>query len=70
VSDGPERVREHLEVDRLSAQLADRYHDISPEVIEDGIREEFERWSAVPVRDFVPIFVERALRGRLRARTG
>jgi hypothetical protein len=66
VIDGPERVREDLEVDRLSAELATRFEGVSPEVIEYGVRQEFGRWSAVPVQDFVPIFVERALRGKLR----
>jgi hypothetical protein len=39
-----------------------KFQDFSLDVIESGVREEFSRWSAVPVRDFVPIFVERALR--------
>jgi hypothetical protein len=59
-------VREDLEIGRLSAELADRFQDVSPEVIEYGVREEFVRWSSVPVRDFVPIFVARAVRGKLR----
>jgi len=63
-------VREDLEVDRLTADLADRFRDISPDVIEYGVRAEFERWSGVPVHDFVPIFVERTLRGKLRSVAG
>jgi hypothetical protein len=70
VNDGPGLVREDLEVGRLSAELADRFHDVSPEAIEDEVRAEFVRWSAVPVQDFVPIFVERAMRQKLRTRTG
>jgi hypothetical protein len=69
VSDGVEQVRADLEVDRVSAELADKFQDVSPDVIEHGVRQEFGRWSAVPVRDFVPIFVERALRGKLRELT-
>jgi hypothetical protein len=69
VSDGLALVREDLEVDRVSAELANRFQDVSPSVIELGVRSEFGRWSAVPVRDFVPIFVERALRGKLRELT-
>ncbi len=59
-------VREQFEADRLTADLVNRFRDVSPEVIECRVREELDRWSGVPVRDFVPIFVERALRGKLR----
>ena len=69
VDDGPGLVRGGVEIGRLSAELADRFQGVSPEVIEYGVREEFVRWSAVPVQDFVPIFVARALRGKLRELT-
>ena len=59
-------VREEFEADRLTAELVNRFSDVSPDVIECRVREEFDRWAGVPVRDFVPIFVERALRGKLR----
>jgi hypothetical protein len=62
-------IREDLEIGRLSAELAHRFRGVPPEVIEHSVREEFVRWSAVPIHDFVPIFVERALRGKLRALT-
>ena len=64
--DGATLVREEFEADRLTADLVNRFRDVSPDVIECRVREEFDRWSGVPVRDFVPIFVERALRGKLR----
>jgi hypothetical protein len=60
-------VRDDLEIDRLTAELADRFRDVSPDVIEYGVRAEFDRWSSVPVHDFVPIFVARTLRGKLRS---
>jgi hypothetical protein len=59
-------VREEFEADRLTAELVNRFSDVSPDVIECRVREEFDRWAGVPVRDFIPIFVERALRGKLR----
>jgi hypothetical protein len=67
LSDDTARVRHEREVDRLSAELADRFH-VAREIIEDGVRAEFGRWSTVPVQDFVPIFVERSVRGKLRPR--
>ena len=65
--DGTTLVREEFEADRLTAELVNRFSDVSPDVIECRVREEFDRWAGVPVRDFVPIFVERALRGKFRA---
>ncbi len=61
-------VRAEFEVDRLTTALANMFQGVSLDEIEWRVREEFTRWSAVPVRDFIPIFVERALRGTLRAR--
>jgi hypothetical protein len=63
--DNTARVRHDHEVDRLSRELADRFH-IAREIVEDRVRAEFGRWSAVPVQDFVAIFVERRMRGNLR----
>jgi hypothetical protein len=64
--DGTTLVREEFEADRLTAELVNRFRDVSPDVIECRVREEFDRWAGVPVRDFIPIFVERALRGKFR----
>jgi hypothetical protein len=67
VKDDAAAVRQDLEVDRLSSELADRFTQLPPAAIEDGVRAEFDRRSDSPVQDFVPIFVERALRAKLRA---
>lgn len=40
-----------------------------PSVLEPEVRAAFAEWGDARVRDFVPIFVERALRDRLRAVT-
>jgi hypothetical protein len=67
VIDDAAHLRFALEVDRITADLAGHFAGIPADGIEDGVRAEFGRWYAVPVQDFVPIFVERAIRGRLRA---
>jgi hypothetical protein len=67
VNEAPGLIREDLEVGRLSAELADRFRAVPPEVIEHSVREEFVRWSTVPVQDFVPIFVARAAGEAARA---
>jgi hypothetical protein len=67
VSEDEVRVRNDLDADRLIVEMAGRFPDIPAERIEDGVRAEFGRWSTVPVREFVPIFVERTIKGKLRA---
>jgi hypothetical protein len=66
MNDDAAAVRKQLEVDRIRGELVDEFDDISPEMIEAGVRVEFERRSQYPIQDFVPIFVERTLRGKLR----
>jgi hypothetical protein len=64
--DGTGVVRKEIEIDRIRGELADEFRDLSPDMIEAGVRNEFDRRSQYPVQDFVPIFVERSLRGKLR----
>jgi len=67
MNDDTRRVRTELEVDRLTTELSSRFDGFSPDVIEQGLRVEFEKRAAYPVQDFVPIFVERSVRGKLSA---
>jgi hypothetical protein len=60
-----EFVRKELEIERLSAELSDEFH-VSPEMLAAGLRAEFERRATYPVQDFVPVFVERSIRHKLR----
>jgi hypothetical protein len=60
-----EIVRKELEIERISAELSERYH-LSPEMLEAGVRAEFDRRVGYPIQEFVPIFVERSVRGKLR----
>ena len=66
MKDDAAKVREEIEVARLRDELASTFDDISPEVLEQGIRNEFDRRAAYPVQDFVPVFVERSIRQKLR----
>jgi hypothetical protein len=52
------------EVQRILAAYADRVLDVSHDEVETALRAEFERWSDVPIPDYVPIFVERSMRSR------
>ena len=67
--DAAATVRHDLEVDRLSAELAGRFTQLAPKAIEDGVHAEFDRRSASPVQDFVPIFVARRAAGRTAPRS-
>jgi hypothetical protein len=64
--DDSQRVRQQIEIDRLSDELAREFDALPPELISEGVRREYRRRERYPVQDFVPIFVERSLRGRLR----
>jgi hypothetical protein len=66
MKDDPARIREEIEVARLREELAGEFGDVSPEVLEQGIRTEFELRASYPVQDFVSVFVERSVRSKLR----
>ena len=66
IEDEAAHVRRQNEIDRLTAELADEFHDVSPELIDAAVRAEFTRREQRTLQDFVPIFAERSLRGRLR----
>jgi hypothetical protein len=51
-------------VDSLYAEFG---HRQTREALHRAVEHETERWSTAPVKDFVPIFVERSVRSRLRA---
>jgi hypothetical protein len=60
------QVREEIEIERLVAALSDDFEQVPPNTIEQSVRDAFQRRSAVRVKDFLPIFVERDLRRELR----
>jgi hypothetical protein len=68
VTEAAERhVREEIEIVRLSAALADEFGQLLPDTIEHAVRDAYQRRSAVSVKEFVPVFVERDVRRELRA---
>jgi hypothetical protein len=56
------------EVDRITEGLSSRFPRLDPATVAALVRAEFGRRSRAPVQDFVPLFVERSLKTRLRAR--
>jgi predicted HD phosphohydrolase len=51
-------------VDSLYAEFGDRQ---TRDDLHRAVEDEKQRWSTAPVKDFVPILVERTVRSRLRA---
>jgi hypothetical protein len=64
--DDAQRVRQQNEIDRLTADMTGEFPAVSPELINEAVRAEFTRREQRRVQDFVPIFAERSLRGKLR----
>jgi hypothetical protein len=50
-------------VDSLYVEFSDR---TTREDVVRAVQDERRRWSAAPVKDFIPILVERSVRARLR----
>lgn len=56
---------EAREVGEVIQRLRDRFPSISEERIRGVVQEEHRRFEGRPIRDFVPVFVERAAIERL-----
>jgi hypothetical protein len=54
------------EIERITRKFADRVRGVDRVDVENAVRAEFDRWSSVAIREFVPIFVERSVRSRYR----
>jgi hypothetical protein len=59
---------DHHEVDAVAQRLSDWLSQSRGSALEirRAVEREFDRYERVPVRDFVPLLVERQLRGDLR----
>lgn len=62
--DMPE-IDERVMVEEVERRLADRYADIPPERITSAVQSAHARFEHSPIRDFVPLFVERRARAEL-----
>ncbi|MDQ1661855.1 MAG: hypothetical protein QOJ68_1835 [Blastococcus sp.] len=50
-----------------AARLCARFSTVAPEVVHEVLRATYARFDGRPIRDFVPLLVERAAAERLRA---
>ena len=58
---------EAREIDEVIARLQEKFPSVEVGRIRDVVEEEHHRFEGRPIRDFVPVFVERAAIDRLRA---
>ncbi|WP_395726045.1 three-helix bundle dimerization domain-containing protein [Nakamurella sp.] len=57
---------EAREIDEVMARLRERFPTVGAERIRGVVEEEHRAFDGRPIRDFVPVFVERAAIERLR----
>ncbi len=61
---------ELVAVEHAASRLAERFPHVSPERIEQLVRERHGEFEGAPVRDFVPVLVEHDVKRLLTAETG
>jgi hypothetical protein len=55
-------------IDELAGRLVDVYAEVEPERITRIVRDAYARFDGRPIRDFVPLFVERSAKVELSRR--
>jgi D-alanyl-D-alanine dipeptidase len=58
---------EETALSACAARLCARFSTVAPEVVHEVLRATYARFDGRPIRDFVPLLVERAAAERLRA---
>jgi hypothetical protein len=56
---------EQQHIDQLAERLAEVYADVEPDRVVRVVQEEYSRFDGRPIRDFIPLFVERCSTERL-----
>lgn len=46
-------------IDQLAGRLVDAFGQVEPAQVSRVVHEEYTRFSGCPIRDFIPLFVER-----------
>lgn len=46
-------------IDQLTQRLADAHHHLEPAQVAKVVREQYARFEGLPIRDYIPLFVER-----------
>ncbi|QZY48522.1 MULTISPECIES: three-helix bundle dimerization domain-containing protein [Mycolicibacterium] len=56
-------------IDQLTQRLADAHSDIEPALVAKVVYAQYARFEGLPIRDYVPLFVERNAAAELTKRT-
>jgi hypothetical protein len=59
------KLSEQQIIDQLSQRLAGVYTDVEPDQVIRFVNEEYSRFEGRPIRDYIPLFVERHAADRL-----
>jgi len=52
-------------IDQLAQRLADTHATVAPDRVAAVVHEQYARFAGRPIRDFVPLFVERRAKAEL-----
>jgi hypothetical protein len=55
-------------IDQLAGRLVDVYAEVEPESVSRIVQQEYARFDGRPIRDFIPLFVERNAKAELSKR--
>lgn len=58
---------ERKTLDALVARLAESYSTLSPQQVSDAVHTAYDHFTGRPLREFVPLFVERNAKRELNA---
>ena len=61
-------LKEQAIIEQLAQRLASKFAEVPPRTVEDVVRAQYARFDGRPVRDFVPLFVERRATNELTGR--
>ena len=64
------KISETLLIDQVVARLMARYDDLPPEHVAGAVRSAHARFEQSPIREFVPLLVERRARAILSRNAG
>ena len=59
------KLSEQQIIDQLTVRLADKYRQVEPARVTRVVQEEYARFAGRPIRDYIPLFVERHAKNEL-----
>lgn len=63
----PARISEQTLIAGIERRLTLQFPDVQPDILDAAVREEHSRFQGSPIRDFIPLLVEKRVREQLAA---